>query len=406
MIFCIPSLGIPPQLPIMVFIFVLIIAITVAIIVDSKKVHLSNIALPLDTKGRTLLTGEADVLALENGTYLLYMNTFGTCAGRDCCSSTRGCQSCCFRTTHDTDCTDTPNNATIAPSNRHFISVYSTTDFESWQAHGSVFNPVIPDGVMYRPHVLYNKVTRKFVMWYKVHNLYNRSVGGQYGVAVSDSFAGPFMVEEAAMYLQYGGDHTLFQDDDGRAFLVYHASIQLLNSEFTGFEEGQHNSKNLPDPRRWEGTVMFKRSSGGVSRYYILGGHYCCACKGGSNAYVFMAEGSPLATYSFVGDIGVNTSTSSDDEHSPYRWITRAQTSSAFAVPTPSNQSACSIQSDSNESQIIILGNQWVTAPASARFARNQDLLYWALLEFDENTGIPRAIQHQDQTMINISPSC
>jgi hypothetical protein len=29
------------------------------------------------------------------------------------------------------------------------------------------------------------------------------------------------------------------------------------------------------------------------SRYYVIGGHYCCACKGGSNAYVFVA-GSPL----------------------------------------------------------------------------------------------------------------
>ena len=62
-----------------------------------KKISLSNVNLPVDTDGHSLLTGEADVLRLANGTYLLYMNNFGGCAGRDCCNTTGGCMSCCFR---------------------------------------------------------------------------------------------------------------------------------------------------------------------------------------------------------------------------------------------------------------------------------------------------------------------
>jgi hypothetical protein len=51
-----------------------ILLVTLAL-VTSKAIQLSNIALPVavDTDGNQLSTGEADVLRLANGTYLLYM---------------------------------------------------------------------------------------------------------------------------------------------------------------------------------------------------------------------------------------------------------------------------------------------------------------------------------------------
>ena len=110
---------------------------------------------------------------------------------------------------------------------------------------------------------------------------------------------------------------------------------------------------------------MFKRRAAGVDWYYVVGGHYCCACRGGSNAYVWMAEGSPLAEYTFVGDIGVNTTTTSGggerDKHSPYQWATRAQTSSAFVVPVSGGDGG-----GEPEMQVVLLGNQWVTASAAS----------------------------------------
>ena len=298
---------------------------------------------------------------------------------------------------HDTDCTDQPNNADIPPAKRHFISVYSSLDLHTWQAHGAVFNPIIPEGVLYRPHVLYNAVTRKFVMWYKVHGGTNRP-GHSYGVAVADHFTGPFEVEvDIADVKGDVSDQTLFQDDDGQAYLVHTGNIDRLNENFTNVRGGANNTQKVPRPSGWEGSVMFKRSHAGVNRYYILGGHYCCACKGGSNAYVFMAQGSPLGKYSYVVDIGVNTSDSGGQnrQHSPYRWTTHAQTSSAFIIP---------FVSDRNESstQVVVLGNQWVTATAADAYARNKDLLYWALLSFNESTGVPMPLVHQTEVDVNV----
>ena len=54
---------------------------------------LSNFVLPRDTAGRTLVTGEADVLALPNGSFYFYFNDWGDCPGVDCCATQKGC--CC-----------------------------------------------------------------------------------------------------------------------------------------------------------------------------------------------------------------------------------------------------------------------------------------------------------------------
>ena len=62
---------------------------------DGDRATLSNVALPVDTSGAPLLTGEADVLH-HDGAWYLYMNDWGGCAGVDCCDTEGGCGSCCF----------------------------------------------------------------------------------------------------------------------------------------------------------------------------------------------------------------------------------------------------------------------------------------------------------------------
>ena len=308
--------------------------------------------------------------------------------------------SCCMRTKNDTDCVDTPNSASVPVAKRHAIIVYSSEDLTTWKAHYNVFVPVIDKGVMYRPHVLFNEMTNKFVMWYKVHFSANRT--STYGVAASENFAGPFkiVVDSVPDLWSHGaiGDEYLFQDDDGKAYLVRHKAIEQLNETFTGVDK--LHRQTLPSNGGWEGTVMFKRIfPGNVARYYVLGGHYCCACKGGSNVYVFMAEGSPLSNYIFVGDIGRN-GTENQDKHSPYRWITRAQTSTAFTVKLNPSKGNSPWE---HESAVVILGNQWITATGATHYARNKDLLYWMVLEFDNATGIPAQIEHSQELVLDLA---
>jgi hypothetical protein len=377
----------------------------------TTKAQLSNLVLPRDTAGRELTTGEADVLH-HNGSYYFFFNNWDSCPGRDCCNTSGGCWSCCFRgggsnarqrfpfasvtsppQPPDPDCTDWFNHTVVA---------YRSSDLVSFESLGTVFAPkfAVQQGVIiYRPHVLWSPKLQQFVMWYKTLDK-RENPKHWYGVAAADSVAGPFevLVEKVPGITGSLSDHFLFVDDaDGSAYLVWYHSIQRLNATFTGVEPGARAA--LPNPASWEAPVMFKRGG----RYFVIGGHNCCACRGGSNAYVFTAPllGSPLGNWSFVGDIGDNRTECALQEppvctrggRSPYQWITHAQTAAAFTVAEEGKQ----------DETVVLLSNQWVTAPPP-RHARNADLLYWTILEFNESTGLPLHLQWQDSLTLTVAP--
>jgi hypothetical protein len=382
---------------------------------DSPAV-LSNIVLPKDTAGRALITGEADVL-VHNGSFHFYFNNWGDCPGLDCCGTRGGCASCCM--SHTTDCTYFDNHTVVA---------YRSDDLKSFTPLGVVFSTGRFDALrgvsMFRPHLLYNPTTRKFVMWYKASCFACNGTGtpnqGWYGVATADSLAGPFRVEVDEVPGISGGDQFLFQDTDpngdGHAYVVVMGKVQQLNASYTGVVPGAE--VKIPRPpkptssgppggsgdNRWEAPVMF---SGGVDaasgqrRYFIIGGHNCCACKGGSNAYVMTALGSPLGAWRYVDDIGENTTQCAMQRdpdgvcyqggHSPLQWIDHAQTAAAFSIQ----------EAGRNESTTVLLSNQWITAPEPL-YARNADLLYWHAVRWD-NTGMPQQIEWRDELELNLA---
>lgn len=105
-----------------------------------------------------------------------------------------------------------------------------------------------PDGC-YRPHVLYNASTGKYVLWI---NTYDSASG--YDVLTASTPAGPFVEQAQPVLANMGtpgtyvnGDFTLFQDDDGSAYINYSfinvptpvgqanhiLRVQKLNSSYT-----------------------------------------------------------------------------------------------------------------------------------------------------------------------------
>jgi hypothetical protein len=294
----------------------------------------------------------------------------------------------------DSDCTDFFN---------HTIVAYKSTDLVSFEPLGSVFalDPALGI-ILYRPHVLYNPVLRKFVMWYKTlvpkSETGTGSVEHWYGVATADTPSGPFQVEVdkvSGMWTGDGGtqsDHFLFLDHDGSAWFVRYHSVQKLNATFTGFED---EAARLPSPASWEAPIMFKRGN----RYFVVGGHNCCACRGGSNAFVFTAVGSPLANWSYYGDIGDNQTQcalQNDHQctrggHSDLQWIDHSQTSAVFTV----------VEVGKTGATVVMLSNQWVSAAPPKR-SRNADLLFWNALTFNEQTGMPEHIQWSDALHLNL----
>ncbi len=99
------------------------------------------------------------------------------------------------------------------------ISAYSSPDLINWKDEG----PIIYSGrtdLIERPHVIYNDVTHKYVMW--AHNIITYPNSRVY-LAYSDTPSGPFTVSSTTLNPDGMGlnDMNLFKDTDGTAYVLY-----------------------------------------------------------------------------------------------------------------------------------------------------------------------------------------
>ena len=191
---------------------------------------------------------------------------------------------------------DTTNGFTTF---NHYVC-YSSEDLIHWKKEGRLL-PNQAEGVYYRPHVIYNELTQKYVLWY---NWYPQLWDGQFGVAVSDTPTGPFEVlnDNVAMAnTSLGlGDFGLFVDDDRTAYLSYNTidghrvSVERLDSAYTAstLDNGGFIAEHM------EAGSMFKRRG----KYYLLTDYTCCFCNYGSGARVYISD-HPLSGYTFTGNI-------------------------------------------------------------------------------------------------------
>jgi len=165
---------------------------------------------------------------------------------------------------------------------------YSSKDLKSWKFEGQIL-PQASSGVYYRPHVIWNAKTKKYVLWY---NWYPKLWNGQFGVAVSDHPTGPFTVVDANVRVKNQelgvGDLSVFVDDDGEAYISYNTiqghrvSLEKLNRDYTS--STLENSGFIAE--HCEAGSIFKRN--GV--YYLMTDYTCCFCAQGSGARVYRSK--------------------------------------------------------------------------------------------------------------------
>lgn len=106
------------------------------------------------------------------------------------------------------------------------INVYTSKDLKRWTAKGQALAPqgegdLGPQNVGERPKVVYNAKTGKYVMWLHIDDRATY-LTARVGVAVADSPGGPYTYRGSFRPLErQSRDMTLFQDRDGRAYLVF-----------------------------------------------------------------------------------------------------------------------------------------------------------------------------------------
>ena len=181
------------------------------------QVTLSNVVPRVDTNGNILDAHDGNIVYYD-GLYYFFGPSYGLCrepAGPSGCASIQP-GSCGFQTNHN-------------------VSLYTSPDLSRWTPHGPVFemSSLKNQGIMFCPKVLYNSKTNKWVLWF---NYLPISGGGfsesYYAVATANTAQGSFqLINDNIKTLAWDntGDFSLFQDDNGDAYIIYTSHIQGYN---------------------------------------------------------------------------------------------------------------------------------------------------------------------------------
>ncbi|MEJ3744971.1 family 43 glycosylhydrolase [Actinomycetes bacterium KLBMP 9797] len=185
------------------------------------------------------------------------------------------------------------------------FKVYSSPDLVHWTDRGYLFDARTPPWQArcapprygcYRPHVVYNATTERYVLWI---NGYDTPSG--YHVFTATTPVGPFVEGEPPKLARQGsapefnnGDMDLFVGDDGTAYLAYsdiargHAQVveQLDTTYTTG--TGQVVEVGVSGV---EAPALFRRGS----TYYHLHGSTCAYCSSDTR---YKVARSPLGPWS------------------------------------------------------------------------------------------------------------
>jgi len=279
------------------------------------------------------------------------------------------------------------------------FEVYSSKDMVNWTDWGQLFDASTPvwqtrcNGNTYgcfRPHVIYNKKTKRYVLWI---NVYDNRVG--YRVFTAESPIGPFIEQtepklavnnDAAMAGLNNGDHDTFVDDDGKAYLAYtdwHAkgaiAIEQLSDDYL---TGTGKVIQAVTQSRTEAPSLFKRK--GI--YYLIYSDPNCGYCGGTGASYRTAK-SPLG-----------------------QWSEGIKISDNSCGGQPSFVSSIKLKTG----DVFLFGSDlWNNA------AKNESLAnyYWAPLKFNEDgsikpiecentVAIPSAAKTAKPSTLNYAPGC
>ncbi|HVW16362.1 MAG TPA: glycoside hydrolase family 43 protein [Mucilaginibacter sp.] len=185
------------------------------------------------------------------------------------------------------------------------VSCYSSTDLKHWKYEGVALAPVVGDTtrdldtsrVIERPKVVYNAKTKEFVMWMHVDKKdysYSRA-----GVAISDNPAGPYLyVGSVRPNGHMARDITLFQDEDGKAYIIYasenNKTMHVCQLSKDYLSPTQKYSRVLVGRKR-EAPALFKKNG----MYYLI----TSACTGWSpNAAMYAVSDNIFGPYTEHGN--------------------------------------------------------------------------------------------------------
>ena len=240
-----------------------------------------------------------------------------------------------------------------------------------------------PTGIYFRPHLIYNARTLRWVLWVRWLDDAGATLGDDnttYLTATAAAIEGPFTVavENTTMFWPNSADDNLFVDDDGSAYIVHTARstgtkivVERLTDDYTASAGATDPAARsaLIGPGGTEAPALFKH--GGF--YYVSFAALCCYCTQGAATSVYVAA-APLGPYAPLTSLG----------NAP-----RAQQNFVFAAP-------------GRIGGLLWAGNRWGSDPVNKPPLFDYSLQYWSPLQFSDGGNIT-AIQWQDHFTLEVN---
>lgn len=381
---------------------------------DTRQHHVKTINVTFDnTKPRLSDTGEIvnahdGTIRYVDGYWWLHAASYGAggCVDPPHTGCERDASNCGFQQNHN-------------------VSIWKSETMESGTWH-FVGNAVecerAPDcGILYRPHMVYNRKNRKYVLYYNYVS--KAGYGSRNGVATASHPAGPWTIVEAAMktarpMLPHSnsngsvGDFDVLVDGDD-AYMVYSygpMSLEKLDADFinsagvnASFPGGAFGGTVLPSVFV-EAPSLWKKDG----TYFLSTGHCCCFCWQGSGFIVYTAkhplgpwtlQPSPAAAAGGGGrggehDMGCTANASNPtpaEQHTlPLTAIASPgqgcnyQNAVAASVSRAQQNFVFTVATASAGVVTVYTGDRWMQAPDGKKAHEPQ---YWQPLQFDAKTG-------------------
>ena len=287
-----------------------------------------------------------------------------------------------------------------------------------------------PNGVYFRPKMLYNALTGLFVLWFNfvaltlddhkycaanvswpMMNFTSPFCNCTLGTATARSVDGPFSLSKLPIAMgtsalqQYPGhlhgDFALFEDTHhAQAYIVYNTydkgiatsrnAVDLLSPDYQT-STMQTSGYIEDDCHGAEAQAMVRRRG----TYYVVSGRGCCFCPQGSSAMVHTAA-SPLGPY-------VSTGTNING-------VTRRASCDAAAHAIPAQQSFIVRLPDTSmgEEQWLWAGDRWQSGneringgnrSGDGMGLKSADAMVWVRMEFTPDGADIKPLPHAWQTI-------
>jgi len=175
------------------------------------------------------------------------------------------------------------------------LSCYSSRDLYHWKNEGIALrvsddptSDIVAGSVLERPKVLYNTRTKQYVMWFHLELKGQGYRAARVGVAVSNKPVGPFhYLKSFRPDNEMSRDMTLFQDDDGKAYLL------TASEENQTMHLSELSDDYLSTSGRWKRVFIGEKLEAPTilkyrNKYYFVASH--CTGWAPNPAYAAVAD--------------------------------------------------------------------------------------------------------------------